>query len=129
MQNALKKLFYRIDANCDGTVDWDEFSLYMLLEQQGTAEISEDEHRRALTPPAMLARPVPGDAHAKIIDCCTLVPPCGGASTRYATGARDGNVKLWDCKVRCRSNVPPRPPASSQHVACANRRPRRRTSL
>ncbi len=27
---ALSKLFCRIDANCDGTIDWDEFSSYMV---------------------------------------------------------------------------------------------------
>jgi hypothetical protein len=33
-EEALGKLFMRIDANCDGTLDWDEFSNYMLLESQ-----------------------------------------------------------------------------------------------
>ena len=27
-------LFMKIDTNCDGTVDWDEFCTYMLLEYQ-----------------------------------------------------------------------------------------------
>jgi hypothetical protein len=35
---ALRRLFLRVDANCDGTVDWDEFSNHMLLE--GQAELS-----------------------------------------------------------------------------------------
>ena len=34
-EEALSKLFCRIDANCDGTIDWDEFSSYMLLESSG----------------------------------------------------------------------------------------------
>ena len=33
-EEALLKLFCRIDANSDGTIDWDEFSSYMLLESQ-----------------------------------------------------------------------------------------------
>jgi hypothetical protein len=32
--DALTKLFCRIDANSDGTIDWDEFSQFMLLENQ-----------------------------------------------------------------------------------------------
>lgn len=40
---ALAKLFMRIDANSDGTVSWDEFSSYMLLESQGSASIREFE--------------------------------------------------------------------------------------
>ena len=28
----LEKLFMKVDTNCDGTVDWDEFLSYMLLE-------------------------------------------------------------------------------------------------
>lgn len=42
-QAALGKLFMRIDANSDGTVDWDEFSSYMLLESQGSASIRDLE--------------------------------------------------------------------------------------
>lgn len=30
----LRQLFTRIDANADGTVDWNEFSTYVLLENQ-----------------------------------------------------------------------------------------------
>jgi hypothetical protein len=100
VQNALRKLFYRIDANCDGTVDWDEFSLYMLLEQQGAAEIIESENRRELKAPISIAKVNSSDAHSKIIDCCTLIPPCGGSGPRYATGARDGTVKFWSPEVR-----------------------------
>jgi Ca2+-binding EF-hand superfamily protein len=40
---ALKKLFMRIDANSDGSVDWDEFSNFMLMESQGGASIREVE--------------------------------------------------------------------------------------
>jgi hypothetical protein len=30
----MEKLFMRVDADCNGTVDWDEFCSYMLLENQ-----------------------------------------------------------------------------------------------
>ena len=78
----------------------DEFSLYMLLEKQGAAAIAESEKRRELQASKATKRADHDhEAHAKIMDCCTIVPPCGGSSARYATGARDGTVKLWDCKV------------------------------
>lgn len=100
MQAALRKLFCRIDANCDGTINWDEFSLYMLLERQGKAAIRENEPRRSVQPPVFLSRVQNNQAHGKLIECCSFIPPCGGCSSRYATGGRDGTVKLWDCKVR-----------------------------
>ena len=28
----LEKIFMKVDTNCDGTVDWDEFLSYLLLE-------------------------------------------------------------------------------------------------
>lgn len=35
--DALRRLFARIDANADGTVDWREFSTYTLLENDSAA--------------------------------------------------------------------------------------------
>ena len=105
VQATLRKLFCRIDANCDGTVNWDEFSLYMLLERQGKADIVENGPRRSIRQPEFLSRVRSSDAHSRPIDCCSYIPACGGNSARYATGARDGTVKLWDCKVRTEDHV------------------------
>ena len=33
-RDALRHLFKRVDVNADGTIDWDEFSTFMLLENQ-----------------------------------------------------------------------------------------------
>ena len=116
LQEALRKLFYRIDANADGTVDWDEFSQYMLLENQGMAAIMENKQRRELHAPAVpKARADAG--HSKMMECCSIVPPCGGSSARYATGARDGTVKLWETKARI-SYLAPRP-AFGPPITCA----------
>ena len=38
--DALRRLFARIDANADGTVDWREFSSYILLENDSAARYS-----------------------------------------------------------------------------------------
>lgn len=97
MQECMRKLFYRIDANGDGAIDWDEFSLFMLLENQGSAAIRKAEEMHVLGKPQHVPSP---DAHKKLVQCCTIIPPCGGSSHRYVTGGRDGIVKLWNCKVR-----------------------------
>jgi Ca2+-binding EF-hand superfamily protein len=31
-KDELDKMFMKVDTNCDGTVDWDEYLSYMLLE-------------------------------------------------------------------------------------------------
>lgn len=33
-ENELAIIFMKVDANCDGTVDWEEFCSYMLMENQ-----------------------------------------------------------------------------------------------
>lgn len=35
--DALRRLFARIDANADGSIDWREFSTYILLENDSAA--------------------------------------------------------------------------------------------
>ena len=37
----LTHLFMKIDANSDGSVDWDEFTNYMLLETQAASDMSD----------------------------------------------------------------------------------------
>lgn len=42
---AIERLFMKIDANSDGSITWDEFSTYMMLENQGSAKLRETEVR------------------------------------------------------------------------------------
>jgi hypothetical protein len=42
---VLLRLFMRIDANCDGTVSWDEFISFMLCQDQGASIIAEESGR------------------------------------------------------------------------------------
>ena len=44
----LKKVFQKIDANSDGTVDWDEFTNYLLLEEQGAVNLRDAEERTGI---------------------------------------------------------------------------------
>ncbi len=39
-ESVLLRLFMRIDANCDGTVSWDEFISFMLCQDQGASVIA-----------------------------------------------------------------------------------------
>ena len=38
----LEIMFMKVDTNCDGTVDWEEFCSYMLLENQQKDSMSRD---------------------------------------------------------------------------------------
>eukprot|EP01136_Pigoraptor_vietnamica_P017476 Opistho-1_new@62676 len=44
-KDQMTMLFMKIDANSDGTVDWDEFCTYMLLEKKGELEMMEGDTR------------------------------------------------------------------------------------
>ena len=93
----LRQLFTRIDANADGTVDWNEFSTYVLLESQGTAEMREtlegseyvEQH-----PPDHGGNEPPPDPLAKHKDLVTRIVRLP-ARDSYATTSRDGTVRIW----------------------------------
>ncbi|PNW80352.1 hypothetical protein CHLRE_07g313850v5 [Chlamydomonas reinhardtii] len=93
---ALAKLFMRIDANSDGTVDWDEFSTYMLLESQGSARVREFESTVTMQQPDMSTM----SDHAGHRDAMTHIASMRLANgvDRYATCGRDGTVRLWNAK-------------------------------
>lgn len=63
---------------------------------QGSAAIREAEKTRVLGKPKLVASP---QAHKKLVQCCSIIPPSGGSSSRFVTGGRDGIVRLWNCKV------------------------------
>ncbi len=50
-EGSLKKLFMRIDANSDGSVNWDEFIGFLLLESQGAANLRDLENSISFDPP------------------------------------------------------------------------------
>ncbi|GFR47120.1 hypothetical protein Agub_g8807 [Astrephomene gubernaculifera] len=94
--DALAKLFMRIDVNSDGTVDWDEFSTYMLLESQGSARVREFES--TVTMQEAEPSPVPDMlAHKDAMTHITAMRLANGVD-RYATCGRDGTVRLWNAK-------------------------------
>jgi WD40 repeat protein len=97
----LNQLFMKIDANSDGTVDWAEFTEYMLLENRGGELMKEADERCQY-----VARGAEGDSGGG----------GGGGSVRaqhagrvlrvrhlkqvaaYASCGEDGTCRLWTCK-------------------------------
>ena len=95
MVQALLKLFSRVDANCDGSIDWDEFSQYMLLESQGTAQIRDVETGVKLSPPANFG-PVPDNMqHTDSITHISMITAANGQD-RYVTCGKDGFIRFWN---------------------------------
>ena len=90
----LRHLFTRIDANADNTVDWDEFSSFILLEG-----IAGEKAREAMDgteyvlcedgPKGVVGAPV--DKHK---DMCTAVMRFQKGDS-YATASRDGTIRVW----------------------------------
>lgn len=93
---ALCKLFMRIDANSDGTVDWDEFSTYMLLESQGSASVREFASSITLEQPPVPPCPETWLHRAPVTHIGAIKLPSG--AERYVSTSKDGSVKLWNVK-------------------------------
>lgn len=59
-EDGLRQMFMKIDANADGTIDWDEFSSFMLLQNQvccnpgSSREESAREHAGSATSKGVL---------------------------------------------------------------------------
>ena len=83
--DALRRLFARIDANADGTVDWREFSTYILLENDSAARYMFASIDRWLL---SCLQPVNFISHASV---CMRVKSCslrgGEESTSYGSAS------------------------------------------
>ncbi len=99
-EEALAKLFMRIDANCDSTVDWEEFCSYLLLESTGSNANAPKELDCTMEfeqgqQPALAA-----EAHHKeLMSGLCFVPGNGSGPDRWMTTAADGTVRVWNAKV------------------------------
>ena len=56
-KEQLTHLFMKIDANSDGSVDWDEFTNFMLLENQAAADMSDRTFTEKLAEPDTVRMP------------------------------------------------------------------------
>ena len=95
-ENFLRRFFSRVDVNADGKIDWNEFSSFLLVENQA-ARLARDTSRIKYTEKKNLAKEVkganikislPGD-HTDMISRMLVLK--GG--NRYITCGRDGIVK------------------------------------
>lgn len=98
-ESAIRKLFMRVDANSDGTVDWDEFVTYMLMENQGNPHLNANNQVEALKfmPSKIVGRAHNTHAHKDMITAMCKLPP--GSGNCYVTASKDGSFALWNSKV------------------------------
>ncbi|KAK3740293.1 hypothetical protein QZH41_018524, partial [Actinostola sp. cb2023] len=97
--NQLAIIFMKVDANCDGTVDWEEFCSYMLSENQ-LKDVMTSEDREMEFP--FPAREVPS-AHRDTLPRITYFPkmslssddPADTNGGRYVTVSKDGTLQFW----------------------------------
>jgi WD40 repeat protein len=89
---AWNSVFQKIDANSDGTVDWGEFTNYLLLEKQGAENLRE---REVKTEVALQDFEEPlenaGRYHRETIIAVMKVEK----SHEYATCSADGGLRVW----------------------------------
>ncbi|KAI8929846.1 WD40-repeat-containing domain protein [Entophlyctis helioformis] len=84
----MTQLFMKIDANSDGTVDWDEFSTYMMtvsIESDDLSEILDERRRKLVTVP-----------HKDMIIRIDFVQK----ERKYLSVSREGTVCLWSKSLK-----------------------------
>eukprot|EP00948_MAST-09A_sp_MAST-9A-sp1_P002549 g2549.t1 len=94
----LTHLFMKIDANSDGTVDWDEFTNYMFLDNQDTAASKSEEDTikfisggaEPLTTPNFVRF-----THKSPVHTVQYIEKCARAQSLYASASTDGVIHIW----------------------------------
>lgn len=87
----MKMLFRRIDANSDQSVDWNEFTNYLLLEEQGSHNLEMEAARCEICPQDFKEpKQNSGNHHRELIH--TIIK----LKSMYMTSSGDGELKLWD---------------------------------
>ncbi|XP_067040016.1 cilia- and flagella-associated protein 337-like [Acropora muricata] len=97
--NQLAIIFMKVDANCDGTVDWEEFCSYMLLETQLKDVMTSEDREMEFPNPA---REIPS-SHRDAITRITYLPklshatddPSDSNGGRYVSVSKEGTLHFW----------------------------------
>ena len=93
-------LFMKIDANSDGSVDWDEFTQFMLLENQAAADMSDRSFAvRYMEQDPRLCDPNPKSVHHRDMIEQILLIGKGTQQEKLVTSARDGTVRVWNAST------------------------------
>ena len=90
----LKQLFMKIDADGNGSVDWDEFTNYMFLMRAPAPEDKDDDVASQYLPLEFVEADDerPGTRHPDVITCVEYLVGLDA----YATGSKDGRWRLWN---------------------------------
>ena len=89
----LTHLFMKIDADSNGTIDWDEFTNFMLLENQAASDMSDRSYSERLQETGGPVEPNPKHLHHRdMMDGILQVPKLD----RLFTHSRDGTVRVWN---------------------------------
>eukprot|EP01062_Namystynia_karyoxenos_P007408 TRINITY_DN1260_c0_g1_i2.p1 TRINITY_DN1260_c0_g1~~TRINITY_DN1260_c0_g1_i2.p1 ORF type:complete len:1461 (+),score=170.27 TRINITY_DN1260_c0_g1_i2:52-4434(+) len=92
-RDQLRDWFRRIDANANGSVDWDEFSSYVLLDGQQKTQI--EERKAGFCTTCDQPQPPVQSYHQDSISMCLVHP----RAPRYFTCGRDGAIKVWNSQT------------------------------
>ncbi|XRB12060.1 EF-hand domain-containing protein [Pseudoscourfieldia marina] len=114
---ALQHLFMKIDANSDGTVDWDEFTNHLMLEQERKLEFDAGDDSK-VSYEKVVPRSAPtqlpsihsaassvasstdgNDVDLSKLEAITCICHLPGNNC-YVTGGRDGHVRTWSYKLK-----------------------------
>ena len=93
----LVQLFMRIDTNSDGSIDWDEFMNFIILENENMSHMKA-EHCEYVNP--KIADPTASQkwsGHSDMITKLLIVnPPDNSEPFKYFSASNDGTVKIWN---------------------------------
>eukprot|EP00887_Chlorella_sp_A99_P002238 scaffold10.g2238.t1 len=89
----ISHLFMKIDADCGGTIDWEEFINFFFLKRAATGGLDAAQQAR-LQPHDTWRKDWRGSQHKGRVDAITVCEPL----QRYVTCGRDGLLRLWSAK-------------------------------
>lgn len=95
-EKELQHMFMKIDANADGSVDWNEFTNFMLMENKGSAETDDENLKFVKMRYCELAEVPRQHQHKEMIDCILFLEKTEREKNdRLVTASRDGTIRFW----------------------------------